>query len=73
MAYGSSQNRGQKQPKPQQHGIQAASVTYTTAQSNAGSFNPLSGARDRTSWILVRFIPTELQWKLMFPNIISNM
>ena len=31
---------------------------YATVHSNAGSFNPLSGARDRTliSWILVGFL-----------------
>ena len=28
--------------------IQAVSVTYSTALGNAGSFNPLSEARDRT-------------------------
>ena len=35
--------------QPQQHqGIEAASVTYTTAYGNARSFKPLSKARDRT-------------------------
>ena len=33
---------------PQQRGIQATSVTYTTTHSNTGSFNPLSEARDWT-------------------------
>jgi len=44
-AYGSSQTRGQirasgscwPMPQPQQHGVEAASVTYTTAHSHAGS------------------------------------
>ena len=44
-------------PQPQQHGIQAVSVTYAIVHSNAGSFNPLSKARDGTcvlmdtSWV----------------------
>ena len=38
--------------QPQEHGIRAASATYTTADDNAGSLNPLSKARDRT-YILV--------------------
>ena len=43
-AYGGSQARGligavtaELMPEPQQRGIQAASLTYTTAHSNAGS------------------------------------
>ena len=43
MAYGGSQARGligaaaaKPTPEPQQHGIQAATATYTTAHSNAG-------------------------------------
>jgi len=32
--------------EPQPDRIRAASATYTTAHSNAGSFNPLSKARD---------------------------
>ena len=46
------------QPTPQpQHGIQAIFATYTTAHGNAGSFNPMSKARDQThicldtSWV----------------------
>ena len=31
---------------------------------SAGSINPLSEARDQTSWILVGFITTEPQWEL---------
>ena len=45
-------------PQPQQRGIRAASVTYTTAHSKAGSL--IHWARPRikpaTSWFLVRFI-----------------
>ena len=39
MAYGSSQARSQigATPQPQQQGLQAASVTYTTAHGHAGS------------------------------------
>ena len=45
-------------PEPQQCGIQAVSVTYTTAQGNAGSLNLLSKAQDGTctSWFLFGFI-----------------
>ena len=55
MAYGSSWARGSNQscscqltPQPQQWQIQAMSSTYTAAHGNAGSFNPLSDARDQT-------------------------
>ena len=62
MAYGSSQASGLIGAVatglcPQQRQIQATSVTYTRAHSSAGSFNPLSEARDQTrnlmgpSWI----------------------
>ena len=41
VAYGSPQARGRigavATPQPQQHGIQASSVTYTTAHCNTGS------------------------------------
>ena len=42
-------------------GFRATSATYTTAHNNAGSFDPLSKARDWTCilWMLVRFISTE--------------
>ena len=41
--------KSELQPQPEQRGIWAASVTYTTAHSNIGPlFNPLSKARDRT-------------------------
>ena len=54
-------------PQPQQHGIQPASVTYTTAHSNA---DPLTcwarpGIEPVSSWIIVRFISTEPQWELL--------
>ena len=43
-------------------------MTYTTAQGNAGSFNPLRQSRDGTaySWTLVGLVTTEPQWEL--PN-----
>ena len=39
----------------------AISATYTTAHSNARSFNPLSRAGEQTliSWILVGFVTAE--------------
>ena len=59
-AYGGSQARGRIRscshlpiPQPQQRWIRAASATYTTAHSNAGSFNLLSKARDRTHNLMV--------------------
>ena len=73
-AYGSSQARQLNQsyscwptPQPQQLRIQALSATYTAGHSSAGflthrgrpAFNP------KSSWILVRFITTEPQWKLL--------
>ena len=51
-AYGSSQARGRidqscsVRPMPRPGRIRAVSETYTTAQANAGSFNPLSEVRD---------------------------
>ena len=58
----------QSTPQPQQCQIQATSVTYTTAHGNAGSFNPVSKARDQTpsSWTLVGFVAAEPQWELQF-------
>ena len=43
-------------------------MTYTTAQGNAVSFNPLSQFRDPNaySWTLVGLVTTEPQWEL--PN-----
>jgi len=44
-------------PQPQQCGIQATSVTYTTAHGNAGSLTHRArpGIKPATSWFLVRF------------------
>ena len=39
-------------PQPQQHQIQATSVTYIAACSNAGSFNSLREVRDQTSILM---------------------
>ena len=56
--WGSNQSCSlQPKPEPQQLGISAASVTYTTAHGQCQFLNPLSEARDRTrilmdaSWI----------------------
>ena len=45
-------------PQPQQRGIRATSVTYTTAHGNAGSLTHLArpGFKPVSSWILVGFI-----------------
>ena len=45
-------------PQPQQHGIWAMSVTYTTAHDNTRSFIHLvkPGIEPATSWFLVRFV-----------------
>ena len=53
--------------QPQQHRIRAKSVTCTTAHSNARSLR--SGIRYTSSWILVRFISAELQWKLLCESV----
>ena len=50
-AYGSSQARGcscQPTPQPQQCGIRAASMTYSTAHGKCGILNPLRKAQVRT-------------------------
>ena len=73
VTYGSSQARGsnrsyrcQPAPQPQQHRIWVTSVTYTTAQSNAGSLTHWVrlGIDLTSSWILVRFVSTALQPKI---------
>ena len=48
-------------PQPHQWGIQAASVTYTTAHCNAGSLTHWArpGIEPVSSWMLVRFISLE--------------
>ena len=54
------------QPQPQQPQIQAASVTYTTAQSNAGSLTHWArlGIKPTTSWFLVGFVTAAPRWEL---------
>ena len=55
-AYGGSQARDLigAAPEPQQLGMQAASATYTSAHSNAGSLpHSLGEARDRTRNLIV--------------------
>ena len=66
MAYGGSQARGwigavaMGLHHSQQHGIQAASLTYATAHGNAGSLIHWmrSGIKPKTSWFLVGFVST---------------
>ena len=50
-------------PQPQQRQIWAASVTYTTAHSNAGSLTHWMrpGIEPASSWTLHRFLPTKPQ------------
>ena len=54
-------------PEPQQHQILATSATYTTAHCNAGSLTHWArpGIEPTTSWFLVRFISSLLQWELI--------
>ena len=55
-------------PQPQQCWIQAASMTYTTADSNAGSLTHWTrpGFEPASSWLLVGFISTAPQQE--FPS-----
>ena len=48
-------------------GIQTMSASYTTAHGNAGSLThwARSGTKPACSWILIRFITTELQQELL--------
>ena len=48
----------QPTPQPQQHGIRAASATYTTVHGNAGSLTHWAGPgiQPTSSWMLVAFI-----------------
>ena len=58
-SYGSNQSCSQQPiPEPQQHGIWAASSTYTTAHSNTGSLTHWArpGIDPTTSWFLVGFV-----------------
>ena len=54
-------------PQPKQCQIQEVSETYTTALSNGRSFTHCGrpGTKPVSSWILVRFISSEPQWKLL--------
>ena len=54
-------------PQPQQHGIQTASVTYTTAHGNTKSLTHWAklGMEPTSSWILIGFVTAEPQ--LEFP------
>ena len=79
IAYGSSQARGQigATLQPQQHGIQAMSVTYAAACGNVGSLTHWARPRIKpaSSRILVRFLAhwatTELQKCLFLTEIFS--
>ena len=55
-------------PQPQQPGIQAMSATCTTAHSNAASLTHWArpGIQPETSWLLVGFFSTVLQWELLW-------
>ena len=50
-------------PQPQQHGIWAASTTYTTGHGNALPHWERPGIEPESSLVLVRFITTEPQWE----------
>jgi len=57
--YGSSQSYScRPMPRSQQRGIQAMSLTYTTAHDNSGSLThrARAGIKPTSSWILVRFV-----------------
>ena len=60
-------------PQPQQHGIWAKSETYTTARSNTGFLTHWArpGIEPASSWMLVRFIITEL-WRELRNNYFLN-
>ena len=71
VAYGGSQARGwiratATRAQPQQLGNQAASATYTTAHSNAGSLTHWArpGIEPASSWILIRLVSTAPQQEL---------
>ena len=73
-AYGSSQGLNQSCScwptlQPQQSGIQATSVTYTTAHNNVRSLTHRvrPGIKPESSWILLRFITTKPQQELPTP------
>ena len=53
-------------PQPQPHQIQATSVSYSTVYGNAGwlTYWAGPGIEPTSSWILVRVVSAEPQWKL---------
>ena len=55
-------------PQPQPCQIRAASVTHSTAHSNAGSLTHCMrpGIEPKASWILVGFLTAEPQWERLF-------
>ena len=63
----------QPTPQPQPRQNQAASVTYTTAHSNAGSLTCWLRLRMEPAslWILVRFVPTEPQQEFPKKNVLN--
>ena len=73
LGYASNQSCSH-QPAPQQHQCQiwAMSVTCTTALSNVRSFTHWvrPGIESVSSWLLVRFVTTELQQELL--NILTT-
>ena len=84
-AYGSYQARGLIEatataaglPRPQQLGIWATSVTYTTAHSNTESLTHWArpGIEPASSWLLARFIPLSHDrnsQKIYFKNKLNN-
>ena len=56
----------QPTPQPEQHGIWAVSMTYTTAHGYAKSIThwSRSGTEPISSWILVGFVTAEPRWEL---------
>ena len=57
-------------PVPQLHRIQAVSLTYTTAHSNAGSLTHWvrTGIKPTTSWVLEGFVTAESQRGTPMPS-----
>ena len=53
-----------------QLGVQAASLTYTTAHTNSGSLTHWArpGIKPASSWILVGFVSAAPQWELPQPE-----
>ena len=57
----------QPMPQPQQHQIQASSVTYTTAPGSTGSLThwARAGIEPTTSWFPVGFVSDAQWWELL--------